>query len=235
MKGTAVLAAVLHAKASLILLALLGILRVLSTVGLLPEPEAWAGRVSDYFSESRIGIVLVTVAGMSVCENLVPSGPYTPFSILILAGMSATSGQPGRAVAVFLCILVPALGAQHVNFYLGRLLGGRNLEWSKDSNGGRWIPFFIASWHPNLTGVLCYRVGSRGLSYREFIVRLIVASSLWHCFWGVLMYGFGGRISQLLNEEGLLVAFVVFGATGCLVIRDLYSGYRRFISMNLRS
>jgi len=200
-------------RKQLILLGIVTVMLVLSRAGEIPSPECLARYLEGYFETYGLPLVAIT----SFLENLVVVNIYFPGSMLVLAAMALTAGNPTRAVLTYLAIVLPAIISQHVNFLLGRSSRGRRPTADREYREGperlagmrNWLVFFSTLWHPQLASVTCFAFGSSGISYRAFARYLYISGLAWSIFWGLLIYHVGNVLRPTQNLIPLLYVYLI--------------------------
>jgi membrane protein DedA with SNARE-associated domain len=202
-------------RAQLALLAFLGGVQGLVWLGALPEVGTIIERLGTWLDRGGLPLVALTSFG----EGLLGVNVYFPGSVVILAAMSRTHGNPSLGIATWLTIMGSSQVTQLINFSVGLATAPRDPHAQKESPKGRtgllFAIFMTSYWHPHLAAVASYGAGSRRTPWSRFLVSMIPASFVWNSFWAVAMYFFGGLIST--NTE-ILVPVTYAYVVGWLVV-----------------
>jgi membrane protein DedA with SNARE-associated domain len=185
----------------------MGILLVLFVIlpryGILPSPTELSLEFARLFDIYGPRLVVV----LSFLENIVGFNAYFPGSMVILAAMALTAGDPFGAVLMYGLIVIPAALAEHVNFAIGRVIGSKG-QWKPPAHLGKlWLWFFSTFWHPHLAALTSFACGAEGVPYRTFLPPCIVAGLTWGAFWAFSLYHFGQFI---MVERNLLILVATY-------------------------
>lgn len=198
-------------RVQILLLALLTLVNAMTAAEIIPSSLEMVAIIQDFFRSYGSP----AVGAISFIENIVGFNAYFPGSVVILIAMAMTAGDVEQAVVVFLFIYLPTIPAHNVNYFLGRMgfasgSGGRSLlERSRGAQRGwAWI-FLFSFWHPHFTALSCVAAGAKGVSYREFMIRLLPIGFFWNVFWGVLMYNLGGLVGAEVNFMPILLGYII--------------------------
>jgi len=175
----------------LTLLVLLILVDILAHFGVIPSQKDVTQYICRVFEEH--GLVIVVL--FSFVENIILVNAYFPGSIVILTAMGMTAGDPVRAFATFLCIIIPAAIAQVINFVLGRYSSIIQPLIKEDVTIGQprrlWILFLLTYWHPHSSSITSFMLGANQFDPVRFLANYAIFGLIWNSFWAVLMYSVG--------------------------------------------
>jgi membrane protein DedA with SNARE-associated domain len=213
-----------HAKTPLGLLALLLVIHAISWVGIIPDTAELTEQLSRFFD--RFGLPAVAIC--SFLENVAGFGIYFPGSIVMVTAMALSAGNPGRALATFFCIVLPAVVAHHLDYVLGRYAdSGRSSAATttrqpptRRKSAKMWLWFFSTLWQPNLAATTSLICGNEGIPYLRFIRYYAVVAPFWTITWGTGIYLAGSAPQSPAIFVGLFYVYL-----GLWIIHDC----RRFL------
>lgn len=174
-----------YARPQLIILGAIGTLHFIAHLGAIPSPAGLNHFLQIAFKEYGVPLV----AACSFLENLAIANGYFPGAFTILAGMASTSGDPARALIMYLAIFVPAVIANLLSYWIGRLAEGNNPDANKE--GSRWR-FWLTYWHPQLASITAFEIGSdHSVGFSRFAMRAALPCLAWSIFWATCIYWTG--------------------------------------------
>lgn len=172
----------------------------------IPKEDVLLERIKSWFDLHGLG----AIAAIAFLENVVAFNIYFPGSIVILAGMGMTQGNPRQAFLTFLAITIPSQLAHVLNFAIGKFRSG-----DRAAANVTFVELILAFWHPQTASIASLRCGDAGWPARQFFWRLPVAAFSWHTFWAVAMYfagAAGGSLRWLVwLFYGYLLLWVIQG------------------------
>lgn len=190
----------------LAILSLIGLLYLLSLLGLIPSPDQLNNILVEKFK--TYGLPLIAICAF--LENLVGVNAYFPGAFTILTGMALTAGNPNRAILTYFAIYLPSYLANILSYYFGFLYKKKNAISVTLKNRNTLLWFFFTYWHPQLAALTAFSVGSSGaLSQHNFIKNSVGASLFWSVFWGVIIYHFGLFANVAQNFIAIFLCYVV--------------------------
>ncbi len=198
-------------KTPLFLLVLVLVLDLFGYVGILPSSAELSTSLKFLFSQYGF----VAVAILTFFENLAVLNFYFPGSVIILTAMTLTAGDPPRAILTYITYLFSALIAQHINFFWGLLLKGKNQPITISSlprfteKTTLWLRFLILFSHPQLASLCSIQTGSEGHKYRKILPYLFISTFIWSTFWGLTMYFIGLWNSASIDFKYLTYLYVI--------------------------
>lgn len=186
-----------------------------SATGWLPSGERALVAVEQLLQQYGLPVVAL----LSFIENLAGFSVYFPGSIVILATMAATAGNPTLAVQTFLAIYGGAMLSYGINYSWGRW-------WSMPTKGNEEpeIEAQIPSWlrkgsvilrafsfaHPHFAAMTCLQLGLERASPLRWLAYVGIWGGVWNLFWGLLMYHYGAIIRSGGSERGWLILIVIY-------------------------
>lgn len=189
----------------LCVLGALSLLHLLALNGMMPSPERLTAQVENLFAKH--GLPLVALC--SFLENIVGVNAYFPGSIAILAGMALTAGNPTRALQMYFAIVIPAIAANQLSYWIGWRLRSRTDRLSISGAKKIWTWFLLTYWHPHLAATTAMASGAGYLKYRTFLRYFLVASLSWSIIWGLTIYHFGQELELRSNLVSLFYVYLV--------------------------
>ena len=209
------------------ILVFLSVLFLLSHTRVIPSPEQVATGMSALFRD--YGIPMVAIC--SFIENIIGVNAYFPGSIVILVAMGSTAGNPQLAIVTYFAIVIPAVIAHHVNYFIGWVSTEKatafatTIKSSKGAQRNQWVWFFSTLWHPHFAAMTCLICGAYRIRYLEFAKYYIVAGVFWTSFWALLVYHLGHTISSHPQLAGIVYLYTVIW-----LLVDLWRFQRKSIS-----
>lgn len=164
-------------------------LHLLGIVGAIPREDALLVGLTSWFETYGIWAIVP----VALLENIAPINIYFPGSIVILAGMAITKGNPWLAFATFIAITVPSQIGQIINYRVGKLKATQD-----GCSPISLLEFILAFWHPQTASIASLRCGNAGWSTKVYLCRLVVVATCWHVFWAIIMYNAGGTAKSLV-------------------------------------
>jgi membrane protein DedA with SNARE-associated domain len=202
--------------APLLLLIIVLAVQALAVSNLIPPPSS----ALSWVQHELVGASLLFVAVCAFLENVVVVSTYFPGSLVILFSMAATHGNPPRALAVFLTIVVASFSAHQLDYALGR--------WSLlrvDMRGAKEPTFrgaLAAYWHPTFGSLYSFSTGTHESSYARFMTVYLPVSFAWNVFWGATMYMAG----HVPGESGDAFFWLFCGYLVLLIVKERRAGAR---------
>jgi len=227
-------------RTPLLMLGALLLINLLSFLKIIPSISELTQHIVKLFEQYGLFIIPI----MSFFENILILNFYFPGSIVILIAMSLTAGDPARAILTFIFIVVPAMLAHFLNYYIGREINKNsnkiiyclkniinfftkthsefqkerknlNLSSRNENSAETWFKFASALWHPHLASIICFDSGLSGMEFRKFLKYFLTVGLLWNVFWGFTMYYFGHAIK--VESTLLPVAYYIY-LSGWIII-----------------
>ena len=199
-------------RVPLALLALVLSLEALAALGILPSSDVLLSRLSRMLE--TWGLVVVVL--FAFLENVVGFNVYFPGSVVLLAAMSLTAGNPLRAIQVWIAIVIPSIAAQQLNYVIGRVM---RRSWNRSgaptatrpsfkSEKSLWLLSISTYWHPHFAAITSIECGARAVPYIKFLKSMLAASASWYVAWGLIMYFAGALFASGGNWKILIIAYL---------------------------
>lgn len=158
---------------------------------------------------------LEVVALFSLLENLPGVNALFPGSVVLVARMGTTHGDPELAFSTYLAILIPAMIANTLTFLLGtrfarrsRSYPGAEVVQSTTATSALWLWYFTTYWHPHLAALTAYAAGSKGVAFSRHLSAFIPISLLWSVVWALLLYNLGAFIDVSTQLTSLVFIYL---------------------------
>jgi len=197
----------LHAlQPQLIVISLVLILQILSLLAVIPSPGKIVILISDLLV--TYGIPLIIFA--SFAENFAGLGTYFPGSIAILSAMALTAGNPERAILTFIAIVIPAVIANILSYYIGYVSRNKESPPAARSSKALFAWYGATYWHPQLAAVSAMASGGEGIKFWRYFSHFIPVSIAWSIFWALLLYN-AGKIVSIPSIFAPLFYFYLIG------------------------
>ena len=175
-------------------------LNVAARLGIMPPVGELIRILSTLLTTYGLPLVALT----SFLENFAGVGTYFPGSVVLLAAMFATAGEPARAFLTYLCVLIPAVLANILSHQIG---AHSSVGAAGAATPSRSLILWYATtyWHPQLAGLTAVASGAAGVSLEQHVRHFLPISLVWSIVWAVLLYKAGERLGgQVPPELGAL-------------------------------
>lgn len=197
----------------LLLLAALGVIGIFAELELIPSLPEINSRVIGYIAQGGFGVVAL----FSFLENLPGINAYFPGSVVLVARMGTTHGDPGLAVSTYLAILIPAMIANTLTFLLGTRFVNRSVTYSQAQStptttrlkSSLWLWYFTTYWHPHLAALTALAAGAKGVGFSRHLATFLPISLLWSVIWAVLLYNLGAFVDVSTQLTSLVFVYLV--------------------------
>lgn len=192
-------------RAQITIIGVLLALNILAAVGILPSPDELASDLANLLKNKGLPLIAV----VSFIENLAGIGVYFPGSVVIAAAMALTAGNVGKALLVYFAIVIPAMAANIISYFIGKVTRKESIVPSKS------IALWYAAtyWHPQLAGVTAAASGAEGIPFWTYVKFFLPISISWTIFWALLLY-FAGKAVD--TSSLLLQLFYIYIAAWIL-------------------
>lgn len=196
----------LHAlKPQIIVIGIILILQIPASLGFIPGPNEIMDYVSNLFATHGLPLIILA----SFIENFAGLGTYFPGSIAILAAMALTAGHPALALLTFIAIVIPAIIANILSYFIGYY--NRDKESALPFRSGKSLFMWYAAtyWHPQLAAVSATASGGEGIKFGRYASHFLPVSLVWSIFWAVLLYNAGKVASSTSIFTPLFYCYLV--------------------------
>jgi hypothetical protein len=156
------------------------------SAGVLPTAKALSDGLGVYFDRYGLGLL----AFVCFIEYFAPINTWFPGAFGILSAMASTSGDPSKALIVFLVIWISSF----VGLAASYLFGGfflRNHYRTGNEPASHSLLQGILFIHPQMASLHLLQLGAERQFSLQLMVQTIGYQSAWSLFWGGTIYWFG--------------------------------------------
>jgi len=193
----------------LVVFGVLILLSILAAVGVLPPMGELSLQLGQLINEGGLGLIFAA----SFVENLPTVNAYFPGSVVLLVTMTSTSGDPARAVWVYMAVVVPAILANLLSFLAGRLMWqkrGHRVEPNRTKRVWGLVMLYIFNyWHPHLASMVALSTGSEGVTISHHLRAFLPVSLGWSLIWAVALYNMGMSVNFSAQMNWLVWVYLI--------------------------
>jgi hypothetical protein len=173
-------------RVQLLLVGVLCLVQGLAALGAIPPSEHLSQRLIHLLEQGGFWLVAL----FSFVENLPGLNVYFPGSVVLITRMSLTAGYPGVALLTYLAIVLPAIAANMVSYWIGRRLAP-NSAVAAPAEKKLWWWYLSTYWHPQLAAMTALASGSSGIPFIRYAQHFLPISIALSFIWGLALYSLG--------------------------------------------
>ena len=175
-------------RPQIVVICIVLILQILSLLNFIPAPSEILAFMINLLTTHGLPLVMAA----SFVENFGGLGTYLPGSIAIMSAMALTAGNPAKAIMTYFAIIVPALAANLLSYWIGYYNKAEDAEKFPIRSTKALLLWYGATyWNPQLASITAMASGSERIKFWRYFAHFLPVSFVWSVLWALFLYNTG--------------------------------------------